>query len=84
MKNENDALINFGIPVRFNDKTTKTANALRRCIKELQKWMETELNRSDHFRKWADDLQRIFPNLCIGATSQSVQLYEKEHSPYKR
>lgn len=81
-KDDNDEFINFGIPVRFNEKTVKSINTVRRCIKELNKWMETELAGSCRLQKWADDLMRIFPNLNIVSGSQSVKQFRKNKSLY--
>lgn len=65
IRDKTEGLINFGIPVRFNDQTTHTIKKVRRCIHELNKWMEKEFSGTKHFKKWKDDLKRIFPNLNV-------------------
>lgn len=61
--NESNNLINFGVPIRYNEETTTTINAVRRCIDELNKWMEEEINRTSNLPKWEKELRQIFPNL---------------------
>lgn len=63
IKDGNETLVNFGIPIRFNEETTNTINAVRRCIKELNKWMEIELTQSEHLKRWEEELRVMFPNL---------------------
>lgn len=58
-----NGLINFGIPIRYNEMTTTTINAVRRCMDELDKWMDTEVQRYENLSKWKDELCRMFPNL---------------------
>lgn len=79
MKDEKNELVNFGIPIRYNDETTKTIDEVRRCIKELNKWLENELSISKFFQKWANDLQRIFPNLNFDIyVSHCVKRYKRK------
>lgn len=62
-KDENNNLINFGIPIRYNEETTITVNAVRRCISQLNKCMEIEITRTANFGKWEQELRQMFPNL---------------------
>lgn len=62
-KDENENLVNFGIPIRYNEETTTTINAVRRCMDELDKWMEIEITRSANLSKWEQELHLMFPNL---------------------
>lgn len=75
IKGEKDALVNFGIPIRFTEETTNTVNGVRQCIIELNKWIENELLDSDHLRQWSNELIKIFPNLNLGVEEcQSVKI----------
>lgn len=85
MKDDKNELINFGIPIRYNDETTKIIDEVRRCIKELNKWLENELSISTPFHKWTDDLQRIFPNLNLNVCDdmkQCVKLYKNTNASW--
>lgn len=62
-RDENDELINFGVPIRYNEETTKAINAVRRSIDELNRCMEVELTRSANLMKWEQELRRMFPNI---------------------
>lgn len=61
-RDENNDLINFGVPVRYNEETTTKVYAIRRCLEELKKWMEEEVARTDHLTKWEQELLQLFPN----------------------
>lgn len=80
-RDEESGLVNFGIPVRFNNETSKSIKSVRRCIQELNQWMESELARSKDLSNWAFALQQIFPNLKITSMDQSLKLYKHPPNP---